>query len=236
MVLSVIIHDGDTFLEVGFQPLLVHIDDARIEIARFSGDTLVDGIGNLVCNPPPDRLVATVDETHELVFGNGVEKPEAHPRAAVVLPRHPACDQGSGATVAPTLKLGLLFLADPLGILNERPGRDRSEDAGKLEIRLHDRGNIDTECRHVVIAVEIRHRDRDRVFTSLGHANVKLRSRPARQQSHEDDQTDVNKVNREIIVMVVMSSKHVPARNQGQPPAHGRRAGNGISLDHRCLL
>ena len=187
MVLSVIIHDGDTLFEVGLQSHLVHIDDARIKIARFSDDAMVDCIGNLVRDPPPDRLAATVDETHELLFGSGVEQPEAHPRAAVVLPQHPACDQGCGATVAPTHKLGLLFLADPFGILNERPGRNRLEEAGKLEVCLHDRGDIGTECRHVAIAVEIRHCDRDRVCTSLGHANVELRSSPARQQYHEDN-------------------------------------------------
>ena len=149
-VLAVLVHDRQLPLAVDLRAAFGDEDDAGVEVALFTGDPLIDRVGDHVGDAAPVLRIGEELLAHHLLATEGIPKAELGAQATIGFAHDTADDQGFCLEDLPVLEarrlVGVLHLLDECG------AADRREETGALEVGFDHGRNLgaDPICRDEV--------------------------------------------------------------------------------------
>ena len=180
---AVLVHDRQSFDPAVGGPRFRYVDHARVEIAAFPGEPLVDLVGDPVGDHAPVGRRGAVAGADQLLLGEDIPQPELHGKPAVCGRNdRVAVDQRLGVDEAPVAKTR----PDPdVGRrLDEGPFVDEAEQARPREVAGDHFGYPSAVIpARVVAALEIGDRDGQRL--DMAACDVDLEFGPRRRRSRE---------------------------------------------------
>ena len=186
MVFTVLIHDCET-LDTGVQRTrFTDIDNPGVEITAFSGNPLIDRIGNDMGDTTPVPRLRCIGLTNHLLTGKDIPQAKFDLQRSVLLYLYPALNKGLRIQSPPVCEARLhiqrfsrLDEGFPVnGLEQPGPGKVGSDDS------RHIRTGKTVAFRGTA---EIGHRDRHRLYLSAGDVDTQFSNGLSGHQRQRDE-------------------------------------------------